>query len=232
PAIYLTLGSIFVAVRFGPAVTPAAAYLLLVGLLMANVLGIIFSAKLYEYRRNVYLARVEEAKIKEELNRQASTDELTGVFNRRKLLELARREFDLFTQNAQPLAIVMIDLDRFKDLNDQHGHQAGDKILVHFTAFISQNIRQTDIFGRLGGEEFVLVLPRTSREQAEAISERFRQESSQLVTRVGDKLLDFTISIGVTAAVAEDQTFLDVLTRADIALYLAKRNGRNRTEVV
>ncbi|MDR3592880.1 MAG: GGDEF domain-containing protein [Negativicutes bacterium] len=232
PALYMTIGSIFVCLRFGPTVTPVVAYLLMVGLLMANLLGIIFSAKLYDYRRKIYLAQFEEARIREELHRLASTDELTGVFNRRKLLELAKQEFDLFKQNGQPLAVLMIDIDHFKSLNDQHGHPAGDKILTRFTAFIAQNIRQTDVWGRLGGEEFVLVLPNTAREQAEIISERFRQESSQLVTRIGDKLLDFTISVGVTAASASDQTFLDILTRADIALYLAKKNGRNRTEAV
>jgi diguanylate cyclase (GGDEF)-like protein len=231
PAFYLTFGNILVSLRFGPPVDSQSTYLILVALLMANLLGIIFSGKLYAYRRMVFLALSKEAKIKDELNHLASTDELTGVFNRRKLMELAQQEFDLFKRCGKPLAVLMIDLDYFKILNDQHGHQAGDKILTRFTAFVAQNIRQTDIWGRLGGEEFVLILSGTDREQAEIISERFRYDTSQLITRVGGDLLNFTVSIGVTTASDKDKTFTDVLTRSDTALYRAKNNGRNRIEV-
>ncbi|MDR3563177.1 MAG: GGDEF domain-containing protein [Negativicutes bacterium] len=231
PGLFLTTGNLLLYHWLGKTVDLQSLYMVLVAHLMANLLGVIFSARLFTYRRKEFLAMTKEAKVKAELSRLACTDELTGVLNRRRLLELAQGEFLLFKHSGRPLSVLMIDLDYFKKFNDTHGHYAGDKILTEFSGAVAEKIRHNDIWGRVGGEEFVLVLPETTPHHALTISERFRIDAGQLSVRIGEQLLGFTVSIGLTQATAADHSFLDVLKRADKALYRAKKNGRNRTEV-
>ncbi|MDR7866144.1 MAG: GGDEF domain-containing protein [Sporomusaceae bacterium] len=212
-------------------ISPQALFALLATLITANILGIVFSTWLQNYRLVEFKARQEENKVKEELSRLAATDDLTGALNRRKIMELATWEYERFLRERRPLSVVMIDVDRFKKLNDTYGHEAGDLILTSFTAYVAKSLRREDIWGRLGGDEFVLILPDTPVEQAAAVAERLCLDLSEPVLWQGQEL-SFTISCGVTAGQEKDRSIDHVFTRADKALYSAKRKGRNRVETM
>jgi diguanylate cyclase (GGDEF)-like protein/PAS domain S-box-containing protein len=166
-------------------------------------------------------------KLKEELARQATTDELTGVRNRRSLLETARQEFTRALRYQHPLSVLMLDIDHFKDINDSHGHDVGDQVLRAVADACRRELRDSDVLGRLGGEEFGVVLPNTRHEGALAVAERLRARIEAL--RVGDGIAP-KVSIGV-ACMEGANGIEDVLKRADQALYAAKAAGRNRVSL-
>ena len=160
----------------------------------------------------------------------ASTDELTGLANRRALLQFADVAVAAARREAAPLALLMIDIDHFKRINDQHGHAVGDEVLCHVSRVLAAALRERDLVGRLGGEEFVAVLPGASVEQARQVAERMRLaiDGKALIGAAGE--MRFTVSIGVASAhVGETATAL--LQRADAALYAAKASGRNAVVV-
>lgn len=232
PPITLSIGNIVLQWQFIATASPYSLLTMFVAIVMVNVLGIVFSSSLHKHRRTEFKARLEETRIKEELHRLASTDDLTGIFNRRKLIQLASKEFERFRGENQPMSVLMIDIDHFKKLNDNFGHEIGDQILAKFTAYVAENIRVQNIWGRLGGEEFVLVLPGLPSEAAKSISEQLRQELKGKPMFAQLEAGAFTISIGLTEANAQDMSFSDVLKRADEALYKAKHNGRNQTAML
>lgn len=231
PPLALSAGNLLLQLVIEP-VNPKALLSMVVALIMANVLGIIFSTWLQNHRRTEFKARLEEARVREELSRLASTDDLTGILNRRKLMQLAAEEYENARRDKLPLSVLMIDIDHFKRLNDNCGHETGDLILADFTAYVAGALTRRNIWGRLGGDEFVLVLPGLSCDQARLVAEQLRRgfpgESGPRQTEVPD----YTISIGVTEVRARDKSFDGVLRKADKALYRAKRNGRNRTEII
>lgn len=156
-------------------------------------------------------------------HRDARTDALTGLLNRRALFDMYReRGLAPFT------SVVVFDLDGFKAINDGHGHAIGDEVLRRFATAISGGIRSVDTAARLGGEEFALVLPRSSSESALMVAERIRQAFAEEEIATGDAALRCTVSAGVATARENGQPFEEVLRSADAALYAAKRNGRNR----
>lgn len=159
--------------------------------------------------------------------RAASTiDPLTGVGNRRWLdIEMKQRFAQLRRQNA-PFSVVIMDIDHFKKVNDNWGHDAGDLILVSVATEIRKTLRDMDVMCRLGGEEFVAILPDTNEIAAIAAAERIRLAIAGASYRYRDKVIPITVSLGVTAAVPLDEAE-DTLKRADDALYAAKRGGRN-----
>ncbi|MBU1235597.1 MAG: diguanylate cyclase [Gammaproteobacteria bacterium] len=164
-----------------------------------------------------------------QLEHLAMTDSLTGLHNRRSFLEIAERELSRATRYGNPLAILMLDIDHFKAVNDTHGHRVGDNVLKEFARLCQQTLRTFDTVGRVGGEEFAILLPQTSHEQAVGVAERIRQlvEHARLSLEHGLPL-QFTVSIGV-AEVPDTPTNIDtLLNQADTALYDAKRTGRNR----
>ncbi|XZG70932.1 diguanylate cyclase [Chitinibacteraceae bacterium HSL-7] len=168
----------------------------------------------------------------ERLAELATVDELTGLVNRR---EWQRRCADAILRSRrtrQPLALVMLDIDHFKNINDQHGHLHGDLALRALARIATQTLRATDVVGRWGGEEFVILLPDTSLETAHQVTEKLRSaiESSELSCSP-DSSICFTISAGVTVLHQQDGTLDDIIRRVDDALYRAKRAGRNRTEI-
>jgi eukaryotic-like serine/threonine-protein kinase len=167
----------------------------------------------------------------EETKQLATVDGLTGCLNRRAFFELAEHELKRHGRLQKPFSVVMFDLDHFKSVNDQYGHAVGDEVLTSVSARVKQTCRNVDIFGRSGGEEFVLLLPETSLKDALEIAERLRQVTQQpLTTKAGE--LRVTMSLGVTQAEPLDETIDAVLERADAALYKAKRAGRNRVLTV
>jgi diguanylate cyclase (GGDEF)-like protein/PAS domain S-box-containing protein len=164
----------------------------------------------------------------EEVLRQLATrDSLTGASNRRQFMELAGREMDRARRYARPVGLLMLDIDRFKRINDTYGHPAGDEVLRALVACVGNSLRRTDVLGRVGGEEFAVLLPETGEPEARQIAERIRSDVERLVVRYENLELRLTISIGL--AVAQGETALDALLKlSDDALYEAKRTGRNR----
>ena len=161
--------------------------------------------------------------------RLATIDPLTEIYNRRGLLEAAGREVKLALRSRRPLSFVMLDIDHFKQVNDQYGHAEGDRILRDLAAAVRGDMRSTDLFGRVGGEEFLLVLPDTTREAAVQLAERVREHIAREVS-VGNPPVPVTASLGV-AWMTKDRFTLDKLqSAADFALYQAKDKGRNRVE--
>ncbi len=156
----------------------------------------------------------------------ATTDSLTGIYNRREFLRLAEGELARSQRYGDPLAMVMLDVDNFKQVNDTLGHNTGDQILVQLADCLSRNLRNIDIFGRLGGEEFAILLPMTDRTQALETAERLRKSLSEMRVSVNDQILHVTASFGI-AGLDDDGTLGQILLRADAALYEAKRHGRN-----
>ena len=161
---------------------------------------------------------------------QAYTDPLTGLKNRRYFDEYSSREFSNCQRYENTMSIMMIDIDKFKEINDLHGHDVGDEMLKELSSTLSELIRSGDIIARIGGEEFSALLPATSLSAAEALAERMRYKVEELVVKVNNLSLKFTISIGVAELTLSDSAIDDVIKRADNALYDAKNKGRNRVE--
>jgi diguanylate cyclase (GGDEF)-like protein len=157
----------------------------------------------------------------------ATTDPLTATANRGHLLELAVAEFVRSKRYGRNLSVLMIDIDRFKDINDKFGHDVGDDVLKHMVKLCVKELRRGEVFGRFGGEEFVAVLPETSSEEAMGVAERIRMKIEKLEIASSQGLVKFTISIGVSIMEPMDATFQDLLKKTDIALYRAKADGRN-----
>jgi len=173
----------------------------------------------------------ENKRTEEELLRLAATDPLTGAFNRREFTALADRESLRAQRYHHALSIMMLDLDHFKKLNDTYGHAAGDKALQRFTTLCCNALRNVDIFGRWGGEEFVALLPETPADGAATIAERLRKMVADTVVNFNGHKITFTVSIGI-AQYRDGETSIDApLSRADAAVYDAKKAGRNRISV-
>lgn len=163
-----------------------------------------------------------------ELKRQATTDPLTGLFNRRQYEMLFQRERERCARLGQEMTLCVMDLDHFKRVNDQHGHDAGDAVLKHVAQHLSCSLRHSDIVGRFGGEEFILILPDTGLEQAVAVLNRLREELAQTPVPVRGQLLPVSATFGVTVVQPDDTDLEVTIRRADVALYEGKGAGRNR----
>ncbi len=163
-----------------------------------------------------------------ELERLASTDSLTGLTNRRQFMSLCRYEINRARRSKSPLSLIMVDLDHFKEVNDNYGHDAGDQALVAVAAILKQNCRISDTAARLGGEEFALLLPETDRAGAMISAENLRAEIESAEIRVGSHLIPLTVSAGVSPWRKEEDQIHPSLSRADSALYHAKWCGRNQ----
>jgi diguanylate cyclase (GGDEF)-like protein/PAS domain S-box-containing protein len=174
---------------------------------------------------------VTEQKEREDaLYRSATRDSLTGVFSRGHFIEMANMEIDRARRFAEPLSVAMFDIDHFKAVNDTYGHAAGDKVIIALTQSIVGYIRKIDFIGRIGGEEFALLLPRAHKQPALEVAQRLRKLLSELTVDVGEATINFTVSIGVAALRPTTRDLPDLLRNADAALYKAKREGRNRAE--
>jgi len=178
----------------------------------------------------VGLTDITRAKaLEEELRRRATTDDLTSCTNRPHFFELAQKEMERSKRFKRELAILMLDVDHFKKINDLYGHEVGDWALKAFTKAVTQELRTMDLLGRIGGEEFAALLPETLLGGAGVVAERIRLAVEQITLPLaGEETLRFTVSIGVTNLRAGDKDFAEPLSRADKALYQAKAQGRNR----
>ncbi|HYD71198.1 diguanylate cyclase [Azospirillum sp.] len=174
----------------------------------------------------------ERKRFENELRHLATTDPLTGLANRRQFLAAAERELVRVRRYDRPATVLMFDIDHFKRINDTHGHAAGDEALRHVAAVCRDLLRETDIVGRLGGEEFGILLPETDVPSAREAAERLRLALARAeIPRPDGGTLRLTASIGIAACMPGDAGIEQALSRADDALYHAKANGRNRVEV-
>jgi len=179
--------------------------------------------------RRQYAESAEERHMSSELHRLASTDSLTGVNNRRRVLELAGEAFYRYRRYMRPFSLIVMDLDGFKLVNDTFGHQQGDMTLVDFTRMLTSEKRETDALGRIGGDEFCLVLPETTEQEAISMAQRILQRCAEIPINHNQALdLLVTVSIGVAEASKQDITLDSILSRADAAMYEAKNAGKNR----
>ena len=168
----------------------------------------------------------EKNAIENQLRHQSETDALTGLFNRRKLLDVLQLKFELFRDEHIPTSILMFDIDNFKTVNDQLGHAVGDMVLQVTANVCRQELRKTDFVARLGGDEFVIVMPATRKQHGIIIANKLRQQvASDLQRAVGHNV---TISGGLSDFSALDASSDEALKRADDGLYRSKRTGRNR----
>ena len=161
----------------------------------------------------------------------AMIDPLTGLLNRRAFLQDAQTLLQQQIARDRPIGVLLIDLDHFKSINDRFGHTVGDKVLQIFARTAQANLRQTDLVGRLGGEEFVVVLADASIDNAYLVADRLRNAFAVGAAVIEDQALHATASIGVSVIVDPAQDLAKLITLADQALYLAKARGRNRVEV-
>jgi diguanylate cyclase (GGDEF)-like protein/PAS domain S-box-containing protein len=172
----------------------------------------------------------EERKIQEKLKFLATTDSLSGLYNRAEFMNLAQREFALAKRNNEELSLLIMDLDNFKIINDTFGHAAGDEMIREMGSIIMSSFRKTDIAGRIGGEEFAVVLKNASLEEAKKVAEQFRETVARRKVIYGEQEISFTVSIGVAAIrgnTDDINNIEDTLKMADNALYKAKAKGRN-----
>jgi diguanylate cyclase len=170
----------------------------------------------------------ERRRLSDELFRIATTDQLTGTVSRRHLFELGNYEIAKAARSGDPVTVLLVDLDHFKQINDTRGHLAGDDVLKRFAEISRTIIRATDIFARYGGEEFVILLPGTAEQPGLEIAERLRTTLAADPIHVSGGDVRVTISIGLTTLLPGDALLENLLFRADGALYEAKRAGRNR----
>lgn len=159
-------------------------------------------------------------------------DPLTGIANRRYFFERAQQEFARARRRQSPLAIASFDIDFFKTINDSYGHAAGDEVLKSLCNNCQNLLRETELFARIGGEEFTILMPDTSLHGAAQLAERVRRATEQMQLRYNEQDIDLTISIGVTVLKPGDKSIEDCLRRSDHAMYRAKQTGRNRVETV
>ncbi|MCA9791087.1 MAG: diguanylate cyclase, partial [Candidatus Eremiobacteraeota bacterium] len=181
-----------------------------------------------ERTRELSLEIEERTRVQEELRVLATTDSLTGAANRRRFLELAEQEFQRARRYPSPLAGVMLDADNFKAVNDNYGHDVGDQVLKALAGVVAAQLRVSEVFGRMGGEEFAIAMPSTDAQGAAIMAERLRQAVAALEVEARGEKVRFTISIGIAELTPADTSFASILSRADAALYQAKAAGRNQ----
>lgn len=178
----------------------------------------------------IVIDELEARRAMQELQRLATTDTLTGIHNRGQFLNLAAKEIARSSRYGQPLCLLMLDIDRFKRINDTYGHEAGDRAIKAAVDAITCLLRRDSLFGRLGGEEFAILLPQADLAGGVVAAERFRHAIRRQRLETAEGAIGFTASIGVTLVTAEMGIDL-ALQQADQALYDAKNAGRNRVRV-
>lgn len=172
--------------------------------------------------------QISSERVRAELETLAATDPLTGVLNRRMLEDLVGGLLAESRRHGRPLSVLLLDIDRFKDLNDRYGHEAGDHALKALARTARDLLRPGDLIGRIGGEEFLVVLGAAGEHEAMQVAERLRASVAALNLHHGEARLPLSISIGVATLSTYTHDFPDLVRSADLAMYAAKRGGRNR----
>ena len=178
-----------------------------------------------------FLMFIRQLRVRNQLIRLAKTDSLTQLPNRRFLFEQGQKIINSLNKDVPKLTVVVVDVDYFKKVNDQHGHDVGDKVLQQLAMFGKDVMRNRDVFARLGGEEFVAVLPDASIDEAKAISERLREKFSECDYSDLGILAPLSLSIGISALNEQSHDFEELLHNADLAMYHAKTHGRDQVVI-
>ena len=194
---------------------------------LTNLIGTAISAKLYTHRRLSYKAQMEEKELKAELNELANTDPLTGIWNRRKFTAEAMLEFDRVKRYRRPLSLILLDIDYLKTINDEQGHLAGDEAIRYCVNILKAQIREQDILGRLGGDEFGLLLPETQLSEAVTVAKRIQEAGRNGSIQLNSQVSRITFSMGVAELRGHEQDYDDFFARTDKMLYRAKEGGRD-----
>ncbi len=189
--------------------------------------------KQLEWRNSELEAEIiRRESVEEQLKLQAATDPLTQLYNRRQFFDIAEREVSRSERKNRPISIIMLDIDKFKEVNDTYGHLVGDQVLVRLAELCLKNFRKYDIWARYGGEEFVAMLPETDLQQCELVAERLRKLVANTSMQIGQTALSITVSMGIACMdVDSDLSIDELLDQADKTLYQSKREGRNRVTV-
>ncbi|HIP14232.1 MAG TPA: GGDEF domain-containing protein, partial [Sulfurimonas autotrophica] len=175
-----------------------------------------------EHYSVVFSDITQEEIFKQELQHSVITDPLTGIYNRRYYYEKIQKEMYEAKRYGLSLSLIMCDIDFFKKVNDLHGHDVGDEVLKYYTKLLQESLRKSDTLCRIGGEEFMIILPHTNKTQATKIAQKLREKVQE-----SKKILPITMSFGVTEYISgESEDYL--FKRVDQALYKAKESGRNR----
>ncbi|MDB1124788.1 sensor domain-containing diguanylate cyclase [Vibrio algarum] len=184
-------------------------------------------------RTVVWMARniTQRYYLEKQLKKLSETDEMTGVSNRRAFMSYLAKELKKFRRYHVDVSFLMLDIDRFKAINDQLGHQSGDEVIKHVAKLCQLEVREVDYLGRIGGEEFAIILAHTGEDKALEIAERIRESISSASCEVEDYSVNVTVSIGVSQMRTTDDSIKFVLSRADKAMYHSKVTGRNKVTV-
>lgn len=186
---------------------------------------------LFSYATDITASKnlqIELVKTKNKLQQLASTDHLTGIYNRRQFYKLAEQELLRCDRSKLPATLVLLDLDHFKQINDTYGHACGDAVLVSFTDRIKGELRSYDIFARIGGEEFAILLPEANEEEAFNIAQRYLNKVTDVPFYYEGEYIHSTVSIGLSESYPKIKTLDYALKTADQRLYQAKQSGRNQ----
>jgi diguanylate cyclase (GGDEF)-like protein/PAS domain S-box-containing protein len=175
-------------------------------------------------------AAIQNSRLHGEVQKLAITDALTGLYNRRGFFELGQREVERSRRFQRPQVAIMMDVDRFKFINDVYGHSAGDRVLQAVAKRCGDNLRRIDILGRFGGDEFTILLPETDIYRARGVAERVRQCVAATPVPADEALVEVSVSLGIARATSATPDLDVLISRADAAMYLAKQAGRNRVE--
>ena len=168
----------------------------------------------------------------QQLEQVADTDELTGLANRRSFLKQLTIEISRYQRFKDAFSLAMMDIDHFKQVNDTYGHDVGDQVLKIISDVVTKTLRNYDVVGRIGGEEFAILFPRTELENAKMVCERIAKAIREAVIATPDGEISVTASFGLTGANSDISEASMILKKADIMLYQAKQAGRNRVEMV
>jgi diguanylate cyclase (GGDEF)-like protein len=170
---------------------------------------------------------------KDKIQDQANRDYLTNLYNRRYFNEISQHHINLLSREEKPICVMMIDIDKFKNVNDNYGHSIGDDCIKLLATILENNIRNSDIIARFGGDEFAIILPNTQLQNAIELAEKLRLIVMNQKIDVKNDVVKFTISIGVDKVnYLKDNSIEESLNRADKALYKAKHRGRNQVQTV
>ena len=222
------IGTLYIDYFMKIGVDPIALDVATAAQIVVQLLGIGSSLQIQSYRRKSFKAFTDERDAKEMVAYLANIDQLTKSLTRRHFFNIAQSEFMRYTRYSRPLSVLVMDADSFKAINDTHGHHAGDIVLRSLSLVAMEQKRAQDTFGRLGGEEFGLILPETKLEQAKVVADRIQKVWEQTPSNMDGVMIHSTVSIGVAEVQDGDKTFDDILRRADLMMYKAKERGRNQ----
>ena len=200
----------------------------MLSLVLIACLGLPSAWGLLRYQQTAVRQMKEAELAAQALHDLAYRDSLTGAENRRSFMERLGTEFVRLKRTHSAAVLIMLDIDFFKRVNDTFGHDMGDAVLCHLVAVLQSALRGMDTLGRLGGEEFAVLLPETSMDAATLLAERLRQAVESCPANLDGKQVAFTISLGVTTLTADTPDVNFALKQADAAMYQAKHMGRNR----